>query len=47
MTMDGDVSSGMVGGAQTAGDIEAEEKKREYSQQFCLHRLLSIGMLSG
>ncbi|KAL5253344.1 hypothetical protein ACHWQZ_G013213 [Mnemiopsis leidyi] len=28
MTMDGDVSSGMVGGAQTAGDIEAEEKKR-------------------
>ena len=36
MTMDGDVGSNMVGGPQTAGDIEAEEKKREYSLKFCV-----------
>ena len=36
MTMDGDVGSNLVGGAQTAGDIEAEEKKREYSRELCV-----------
>ena len=41
MTMDGDVGSNMLGGAQTAGDIEAEEKKREYSSDLCV-QLVSL-----